>query len=60
MNTTENNKSRVIVENGEVKTILSEEIQKTGWMTPEEMEDLLLQYFAKIKELRRQQNASQN
>ena len=33
----ENNKSRVIVENGEIKTIFSEEIQNNGgWMTIEE------------------------
>lgn len=30
------NGSKVFVENGEVKTILSEEIQRTGWMTVED------------------------
>jgi hypothetical protein len=51
--------SKVIIENGEVKTIFSEEIQKTGYMTVEESKELMLQYFTKIKELN-QQNASQN
>ena len=30
------NGSKVFVENGEVKTILSEEIRRTGWMTVED------------------------
>ena len=36
LNETIINGSRVYVENGEVKTVLSEEIQKTGYMTVEE------------------------
>ena len=35
------NGSKVFVENGEVKTVLSEEIQRTGWMTVEEMYQLI-------------------
>ena len=30
------NGSKVFVEDGEVKTVLSEEIQRTGWMTVED------------------------
>lgn len=36
LNETIINGSRIYVENGEVKTVLSEEIQKTGYMTVEE------------------------
>ena len=35
------NGSKVFVENGEVKTVLSEEIQRTGYMTVEEARQLL-------------------
>ena len=35
------NGSKVFVDNGEVKTILSEEIQRIGWMTVEEMYQLI-------------------
>ena len=52
--------SRVIIENGEVKTILSEEIQRTRWMSVEESENICLQNIAKIREIMKQQNASQN
>ena len=41
LNETIINGSRVYVENGEVKTLLSEEIQKTGYMTVEEMYQLI-------------------
>ena len=41
LNETIINDSRVYVENGEVKTLLSEEIQKTGYMTVEEMYQLI-------------------
>ena len=44
------NESRVIVENGEVKTILSEEIQKNGYMTVEEGLRLTLEAVRKIYE----------
>ncbi len=33
--------SKVFVENGEVQTVLNEEIQRTGWMTVEEMYQLI-------------------
>ena len=36
------NGSKVFVEDGEVKTILSEEIQRTGWMTVEEAKAITL------------------
>ena len=36
------NGSKVFVENGEVKTILSEEIQRIGWMTVEEAKAITL------------------
>ena len=36
------NGSKVFVEDGEVKTILSEEIQRTGWMTIEEAKAITL------------------
>lgn len=35
------NGSKVLIENGEVKTILSKEIQQTGYMTVEEMFQLI-------------------
>lgn len=35
------NGSKVFIENGEVKTVLSEEIQRRGWMTVEEMHQLI-------------------
>ena len=41
LNETIINGNRVYVENGEVKTVLSEEIQKTGYMTVEEMYQLI-------------------
>ena len=41
LNETIINGSRVYVENGEVKTLLSEETQKTGYMTVEEMYQLI-------------------
>ena len=35
------NGSKVFVENGEVKTILSEEIQRTGYMSVEELREII-------------------
>jgi hypothetical protein len=43
--------SKVIVENGEVKTVFSDKINSTGWMTVDEMKRLLLQSMNKRKEL---------
>lgn len=37
------NGSKVFLENGEVKTVLSEEIQRTGWMTVEESREITLE-----------------
>lgn len=37
------NGSKVFVENCEVKTVLSEEIQRTGWMTVEESREITLE-----------------
>ena len=42
------NGSKVFVENGEVKTVLSEDIQRKGWMTVEEMEALIIAEIKKI------------
>lgn len=41
------NGSKVFVENGEVKTVLSEEIQRTGWMTVEEAKAITLAVIKK-------------
>ena len=42
------NGSRVFVENGEVKTILSESIQKSGYMSAEEARKIILAAIEKI------------
>ena len=42
------NGSKIFVENGEVKTVLSEDIQRKGWMTVEEMEALIIAEIKKI------------
>jgi hypothetical protein len=44
------NGSKVFVENGEVKTILSEEVQKTGYMQPEMARELLHVFVNKLQE----------
>jgi len=55
------NESKVIIENGKVKTIFSEEIQNNGgWMTVDEMEKLLLQSISQKRKLMNQQNGSQS
>ncbi len=51
LNETIINGSKVYVENGEVKTILSEEIQKSGYMTVEEAKHLTLEKIRKIYEM---------
>ena len=51
LNETIINGSRVYVENGEVKTVLSEEIQKTGYMTVEEARNILYEIIDKEYEL---------
>ena len=45
------NGSKVFVENGEVKTVLSEEIQRTGWMTVEDARVLIISKIRKIYEM---------
>lgn len=44
------NGSKVFIENGEVKTILSEAIQKSGYMTVEEARDILHACVNKLEE----------
>jgi len=43
--------SKVIIENGEVKTIFSDEIQYTGYMTIEEGRRLTLEGLKKVEEI---------
>ena len=50
--------SKVFVENGEVKTVLNEEIQKTGWMTVEEAKSITLARIEKEYMLRQSQRTS--
>ena len=45
------NGSKVFVENGEVKTILSEAIQQSGYMSVEESRKITLEAVRKIYEL---------
>ena len=45
------NGSKVFVENGKVKTILNEEIQRTGYMSVEEAKQLTLEKIKKIYQL---------
>ncbi len=52
------NGSKVFVENGEVKTVLNEEIQKTGWMTVEEAKSITLARIEKEYMLRQSQRTS--
>ena len=46
------NGSRVFVEDGEVKTILSESIQKSGYMSVEESREITLAAIEKIYALK--------
>ena len=45
------NGSKVFVENGEVKTILSEEIERSGYMSVEEAKQLTIAKITKIYQL---------
>lgn len=45
------NGSRVFIENGEVKTVLSEDIQKSGYMSLDDCFDIILEEVKKIYEL---------
>lgn len=51
LNETIINGNRVYVENGEVKTVLSEGIQKAGYMTVEEARNILHEIIDKEYEL---------
>ena len=42
------NGSKVFVEKGEVKTVLSEEIQRSGWMSVEESRKITLEAVKRI------------
>lgn len=45
------NGSRVFIEDGKVKTVLSEEIQKTGYMSVEEMRNILHAYVNNLEKI---------
>ena len=45
------NGSRVFIENGEVKTVFSEEIQRRGYMSVEEMRGILHAYVDKLEKI---------
>lgn len=51
LNETIINGSRVYIENGEVKTELSESIQKSGYMTVEDARNLTIETIKKIYEM---------
>ena len=53
LNETVINGSRVFVEDGEVKTILSESIQKSGYMSVEEAREITLAAIEKIYAMNR-------
>ena len=53
LNETVINGSRVFVEDGEVKTILSESIQKSGYMSVEEAREMILAAIEKIYAMKR-------
>ena len=48
------NGSRVFVENGEVKTILNEEIKKNGYMSVEEFSQILDAYINCLEKIYKQ------
>ena len=49
--------SKVIIENGEIKTIFSDEIENNGgWMSVEESMRLCLETIDRIEELQRNEN----
>lgn len=51
LNETIINGHRIYIENGEVKTQLSEEVQKSGFMTVEESRKITLEVIKKIYQL---------
>lgn len=54
LNETIINGSKVFIENGEVKTILNEDIQKTGYMSVEEMGNILHAYVNNLEKIYKQ------
>ena len=51
MNKEKITESKVILENGEVKTVLCEETQQSGWMTVEEFRKLGHEMIDKTREI---------
>lgn len=51
LNETIINGSKVFIENGEVKTILNEDIQNTGYMSVEEMGNILHAYVNNLEKI---------
>ena len=51
LNETIVNGNKVLIENGEVKTILNEDIQKTGYMSVEEMGSILHAYVNNLEKI---------
>ena len=45
------NGSRVFIEDGEVKTILSESIQRSGYMSVEDLSQLLYAHIDKLEKI---------
>ena len=45
------NGSKVFIDNGEVKTILNEDIQNTGYMSVEEMGNILHAYVNNLEKI---------
>ena len=45
------NGSRVFIENGEVKTVFSEQIQRRGYMSVEEMRGILHAYVDNLEKI---------
>ena len=43
--------SKVVIENGEVRTIYSDEIERTGYMTIEEARRLTLEGLKRVEEI---------
>ena len=50
--------NKEIIENGEVKTILCEETQQSGWITVEEFRRLGHEMINKTREMLKQKNAT--
>jgi len=60
MNKENNNKSKVIIENGKVKTIFSEEIENNGgWMSVDEFCRLMDESVNKLEEMIKNQTRNE-